>query len=355
MGNALVARLLYSLTKQAKVTLALNTSVEALSSRSVTIKQAAMVRKITARQGVILASGGFNRHAVLRGEMLPNIDAAWCPAAPGHTGETHDLARQLGAQYSYSEASQKTNAFWAPVSLRQRVDGSTAVFPHFVMDRAKPGMITVNSEGKRFVNESTSYHLFALAMQQTGSVPAYLICDAAALTRYGLGMIRPGTMPNSRGLAPFLADGYVTTAQTLAELAAKLQINAKGLEASVHQINAFTATGEDLEFGRGQTAYQQNIGDAALGHKNQNLGALVTAPYYAVRLYPGDIGACTGFVSNANAQVLDGAGNPIQGLYAVGNDMRSIMGDVYPAPGITIGPGIVFGSIAAMHAMASKP
>jgi hypothetical protein len=355
MGNALVARLLYSLTKQAKVTLALNTSVEALSSTSVTIKQAARVRKITARQGVILASGGFNRHAVLRGEMLPNIDAAWCPAAPGHTGETHDLARQLGAQYSYSDASQKTNAFWAPVSLRKRADGSTAVFPHFVMDRAKPGMLTVNGEGKRFVNESTSYHLFALAMQQTNSVPAYLICDAAALTRYGLGMIRPGTTPTSRGLQPFLADGYATAGQTLAELANKLGINAQGLETSVQQINAAAETGEDPAFGRGQTAYQQNIGDAALGNKNPNLGALGTAPYYAVRLYPGDIGACTGFMTNVHAEVLDGAGNPIQGLYAVGNDMSSIMGDVYPAPGITIGPGIVFGSIAAKHAMASKP
>ncbi len=351
MGNALVARLLYSLSKRSNVSLAMNTSVEKLSGTEVTLKQGNKRRTIKVNKGVILASGGFNRHATLRGEMLPNIDAAWCPAAPGHTGEAHDLARQLGAQYSCSEASQKTNAFWAPVSLRKRADGSTAVFPHFVMDRAKPGMLTVNGEGKRFVNESTSYHLFALAMQQTSAVPAYLICDAVALTRYGLGMIRPGAKSNSRALAPFLADGYVTAGQTLAELAAKLHINAEGLEASVQQINTFATTGKDLAFGRGQTAYQQNIGDATLGHQNSNLGALGTAPYYAVRLYPGDIGACTGFMTSVHAEILDGAGMPIQGLYAVGNDMSSIMGDVYPAPGITIGPGIVFGSIAARHAV----
>jgi succinate dehydrogenase/fumarate reductase flavoprotein subunit len=220
-----------------------------------------------------------------------------------------------------------------------------------VMDRAKPGMLTVNKDGQRFVNESTSYHLFALAMQQTSSIPAYLICDAAALTRYGLGMIRPGTTPTSRGLQPFLADGYVTAGQTLAELAGKLGINAQGLETSVQQINACAETGEDPTYGRGQTAYQQNIGDATLGHKNPNLGALGTAPYYAVRLYPGDIGACTGFMTSVHAEVLDGESTPIQGLYAVGNDMSSIMGDVYPAPGITIGPSIVFGSIAARHAL----
>jgi FAD binding domain len=348
MGNALVARVLYSLTQQTKVTLALNTSVEALSGSAVTIKQDGIVHSVIARKGVILASGGFNRHPVLREQMLGKVQSAWCPAAPGHTGVAHDLAKSLGASY---RQHVNTQAFWAPVSLRKRADGSTAAFPHFVMDRAKPGMLTVNKDGQRFVNESTSYHLFALAMQQTSSVPAYLICDAAALTRYGLGMIRPGTTPTSRGLQPFLADGYVTAGQTLAELADKLGINAQGLETSVQQINAFATTGEDLAFGRGQTAYQQNIGDTTLGNKNPNLGALGTAPYYAVRLYPGDIGACTGFVTNANAEILDGESTPIQGLYAVGNDMSSIMGDVYPAPGITIGPSIVFGSIAARHAL----
>jgi succinate dehydrogenase/fumarate reductase flavoprotein subunit len=348
MGNALVARLLYSLTKQSKVTLALNASVEALSGNEVTIKQGGAAKRMIARKGVVLATGGFNRHPILRAAMLPHVDSAWCPAAPGHTGVAHDLAVQLGATY----ASKKTNAFWAPVSLRKRADGSTAVFPHFVMDRAKPGMLTVNLSGKRFVNESTSYHLFALAMQQTNSIPAYLICDAAALTRYGLGMIRPGTTPNSSSLASFLADGYVTAGHTLAELATKLHINVEGLEASVKQINNSAATGKDSAFGRGQTAYQKNIGDATLGNKNPNLGALNTAPYYAVRLYPGDIGACTGFVTSAQAEVLDDAGKPIQGLYAVGNDMSSIMGDVYPAPGITIGPGLVFGAIAARHALA---
>ena len=110
--------------------------------------------------------------------------------------------------------------------MRQRADGTVAVFPHFVMDRAKPGMVTVNQAGERFVNESTSYHLFGLAMQQVGrdgkaSMPAYLIGDAAALGRYGMGMVRPG----GQGLEPFLADGYLIEGATLAELAGKLAID----------------------------------------------------------------------------------------------------------------------------------
>lgn len=350
MGNALVARLLYSLSKQTRVTLALNTSVErferdASGVRGVVLKGQGGSRSVTARGGVVLASGGFNRHPELRARLLPGADNAWCPAAPGHTAEAHALAKEAGAVYGQGALS---NAFWAPVSLRKRADGSTAVFPHFVMDRAKPGMLTVNKKGERFVNESTSYHLFGMAMQATGSVPAYLVCDAAALQKYGIGMVRPGASP--KDLAPFLADGYLAQGASLHELASQLGIDAAGLKASVDEINRCAETGVDPRFHRGETAYQQNIGDASAGTKNPNLGPLTTAPYFAVRLHPGDIGAATGFATDGDARVLDGQGQPIPGLYAVGNDMHSIMGGVYTAPGITIGPGLVFGCLAARHA-----
>ncbi len=356
MGNALVARLLYSLSKHVHITLALNTSVERFERDSAGLTGVVLKgqgaasgdrRSVTARGGVVLASGGFNRHPDLRARMLPGVDIAWCPAAPGHTAEAHALAKDAGAVYGQGAFS---NAFWAPVSLRKRADGSTAVFPHFVMDRAKPGMLTVNQKGERFVNESTSYHLFGLAMQATGSVPAWLVCDANALQKYGLGMVRPGASP--KDLAPFLADGYLTQGATLGELAGQLGIDAAGLKASVDEINRCAETGVDPRFHRGETAYQQNIGDATAGTKNPNLGPLKTAPFYAVKVHPGDIGAATGFATDGDARVLDAQGQPVAGLYAVGNDMHSIMGGVYTAPGITIGPGLVFGHLAARHAAA---
>ncbi len=353
MGNAHVARLLYSLSKHDRVTVALNTTVGHIvrgtdGVERVDIECQGERRSIRVNKGLVLASGGFNRHPALRAQMLPGVPAEWSPAAPGHTGQAHDLARQLGAVYGQGGLS---HAFWAPVSLRKRADGSTAVFPHFVMDRAKPGMITVNAKGERFLNESTSYHLFGLAMQKahqsTPSIPAYLVCDAQALRKYGIGMVRPG----GKGLAPFLADGYLTEGATLAELAGKLGMDPQALQASVDQINRYAETGVDPDFHRGETAYQQNLGDPAWTGKNPNLGPLQTGPFYAVRLYPGDIGASTGFATNEHAQVLGADGQAIGGLYAVGNDMHSIMGGTYPAPGITIGPGLVFGRIAARHAL----
>ena len=349
MGNALVGRLLLSLRERG-VALMTRTSVTALERdasgtvASLSLQQGGDTRSVRIRGGVILASGGFNRHPRHRAARLPGIDAAWCPGAPGHTGAAHELAERLGAHYG---ATGLSDCFWAPVSIRRRGDGSTAVFPHFVFDRAKPHTLCVDASGQRFVNESTSYHLMGIAMQP-GHVPAHLIADAQGMKKYGLGMVRPGSM----GLASALKDGYVKSGATLTELAANLGLPRGALEQSVARLNQFAATGIDADFGRGSTAYQRANGDAAWSGKNPSLGALEQAPFYAVKLYPGDIGASTGFATDAKARALDSSGAPIAGLYAVGNDMHSPMGGVYPAPGITLGPGFVFAYLAAKDAVA---
>jgi succinate dehydrogenase/fumarate reductase flavoprotein subunit len=354
MGNALIARLLYSL-EQRGVDMLVDTKIETLlrdhdTVTGLVVSQRGTRRRISASLAVIMATGGFNRHPKKRHEMLHLPTPEYTPIAPGNTGELHDLALAAGAHYGTTNLD---SAFWAPVSVHTRKDGSLAVFPHFILDRGKPGMVTVNKSGLRFVNESTSYHLFVRAMYESNkkvsTIPAFLITDSVGLRKYGMGMVRPG----GKGLAPFLADGYLTEGQTLAELATKLAIDADGLKETVARMNKYAATGVDPEFGRGTTAYHRVNGDAA-HQPNPNLGPIGTAPFYAVRLYPGDIGAATGFVTDENAQVIGPDERPIRGLYACGNDMNSIMGGVYPAPGITIGPGIVFAYIAAMHAARSN-
>ena len=172
MGNALVARLLASLASQDHATLVTQVRVSAIERSTaggridtVVLDDGQRQARVSARKGVIVASGGFNRHPQRRAQHLPGADIAWCPGAPGHTGELHDLLEGLGAVYGQGAANP---AFWAPVSRRQRADGSWAVFPHFVLDRAKPGFVTIDAQGDRFVNESTSYHRFALAMQGLG-------------------------------------------------------------------------------------------------------------------------------------------------------------------------------------------
>ncbi|MFZ2099174.1 MAG: FAD-binding protein, partial [Oricola sp.] len=298
--------------------------------------------------GVIMASGGFNRHPVRRGAMLPKPLAEYSPSAPGHTGELHDLALGRGARYGKGALQ---NVYWAPCSVRTRADGSTAVFPHFVLDRSKPGTLCVGKDGRRFANESRSYHEFVMAMyaadKDGSTIPAYLIADSVALAKYGLGMVRPG----GKGLRPFLDDGYLVRGDTPADLARALGVDAEGLQDSIQRINRYAETGVDEDFHRGETVYERANGDATHS-PNPTLGKLLTGPYFAVRLWPGDIGTATGFEADENCRVLGEGDRPIEGLYACGNDLQSIMGGVYPGPGITIGPGITFGFIAARHASA---
>ena len=258
---------------------------------------------------------------------------AWSSVAEGSTGDAQDRAIEIGARISDRDLSA---AFWAPASIRRRADGSNAVFPHFVLDRGKPGTLVVDNTGRRFVNEAISYHQFALEMlaNARSAIPAYLIADAVALRKYGLGMVRPGGW----GTNAAVADGYLTAGDSIEQLAQRLNIDPANLRATVDRMNDYARTGRDVEFGRGSTIYQNHNGDASAGGANPNLGPIATAPFYALRLYPSDIGTSAGLVTDDTARVLDAGDRPIPRLYACGNDMQSIMGGTYPGPGITLGP-----------------
>ena len=351
IGNALIGRFLLSLQKRGVDILTRTTVkqflVENGAVRGAVLGSGSLSRRVASSKGVVLAAGGYNHHPVRRGALLPKQGPIHCPGAPGHTGTMQDLAIELGARLGDTNLD---NTLWAPVSVRTRPDGSTAAFPHFVLDRSKPGTVCVDQSGRRFVNESTSYHRFARAMFERDRtipcIPCFIITDAAGLRKYGLGMVRMGT----GNLAPYLTDGYLVQAATVAELADKIKVGAAALEKTVADMNAYAKTGHDPEFGRGTTPYHRINGDASVG-PNPTLGPIATAPFYAVRLYPGDIGAATGLVINEWAQVMRTDGSPIAGLYACGNEANSIMGGTYPGPGITIGPAIVFGYRAVRHAL----
>ena len=354
MGNALVGRFLAELRRRG-VTIVTEAQVTALAPlgggrHALTLRVDGAEWRTCAEKGVVLATGGFARHPTRRAEMLPDPAPRVSPAAPGHTGEMHDIVLELGAHYPDGAAQA---CFWAPVSIRTRADGSEAAFPHFVLDRSKPGTLCVGRDGARFVNETRSYHEFVSAMyaaDEGGShIPAFLVCDAQALRKYGLGMVRPG----ARSISSFLAEGYLTRGDTPEALARALGIDASGFARTLERYNELAAVGRDTDFHRGETVYERANGDATHG-PNPTMRPLGPGPYYAVRLWPGDIGSALGLATDERARLLRRDGSAIEGLYACGADMNSIMGGVYPGPGITIGPGIVFGAIAAGDALARR-
>lgn len=350
MGNALAGRLLHALLCR-RVPIRTRARILGLIEgdggiEGVTLASESGPRRLHARRGVVLATGGFSRHPVLRRRLLPEPTPEHSPLVATVTGDGVDLGLAVGGRLGAGHADA---SFWAPVSIRARPDGSTAVFPHFVLDRGKPGLIAVDSTGRRFVNEATTYHRFGLAMFRAHrvrpAIPCFFVCDHPFIQKYGLGMVRPRGL----GVARAVAEGYLTCADTLADLAAALGLDPGALQETVARSNDFARTGVDADFGKGGDAYQRNLGDPTHG-PNPCLGAIDRPPFYAIRVYPGDIGASVGLVTDENARVLGADDRPVPSLYACGNDMDSLMAGVYPAPGITLGPAMTFGYLAARHA-----
>ncbi len=355
MGNALIARLFYSLKKQNVPILFEASIVDILGDRNgVTGARIAIGGKeilVKARKGVVLATGGYAHNKQFRSAFMPQPVPAHSLSHAGNSGDGIAIGQRLGARIAPEEHGH--SGFWTPASITTRPDGSSGLFPHLALDRAKPGLLAVNSAGRRFVNEAASYHDFVEGMFESHktvpSIPAHLICDAAFIRKYGFGNIHPGT----RDLSKFERDGYLLTGRTLEELAEKIGVPAATLRDTVARHNKFAETGVDVDFGKGEIELNRFNGDP--NHKpNPCIGSLATPPFYAIAVWPADIAVSTGLSTDSDARVLDTDGQPIPGLYACGNDMASVMAGAYPGPGTTLGPGMVFAYRAAMHARGVK-
>lgn len=351
-GNALIGRLAFTLRKRG-VPLWVDSSATQLIERGsrvcgAHVRRAGVTMEVLAGKGVILACGGFPRSHEWRTRDYPHVAAGKNHnplAPPGNTGDGIRMAIELGA--GMSDAANA--AAWAPVSLSPGPGGAELPCPHFI-DRCKPGFIAVDRRGQRFANEADSYHDFVPLMvgacADDAAIESFLLCDHAALRHYGMGVVPPAPMPIGR----FLSSGYLKKGRTLEDLAANIGIDARGLADTVRRYNAHAGRGEDPDFGKGSNVYNHFGGDP-MRKPNPNLAPLEQSPFYAVRLVPGDLGTFKGLVTDAAARVLRvNDGQPIHGLYAVGNDMASVMGGAYPGAGITIGPGMTFGYLAARHA-----
>src|SRR3954451_21219879 len=316
------------------------------------VERQGRLMRVNAKRGVILACGGFPHDVQRRKAMFPHAGDGSLHYSPGPEGNTGDGLRMAEAAGARVEDNVPNAAAWVPVSITKRKDGSAGVMPHFI-DRAKPGVIAVMRDGARFANEANSYHDFVQQMMKAAKpneeIAAYLVCDHRALRKYGLGCVPPFPMPLRR----HLRDGYLLRGDTLAALAERAGIDAAALQASVAKFNASAASGADAEFGKGSRAYNRFQGDALHG-PNPCVAPIEHAPFYAIKMVIGDLGTYAGIRTDANACALDADGNAIPGLYAVGNDMASIMGGNYPGAGITLGPALTFGYIAGKHVAKSQ-
>lgn len=345
MGRALVAPLRLSLDELG-VPLWLNTSVTELIEEDGRVVGAVAERedrpiRIRARAGVVLAAGGFahNREMRERYQSAP-IGTEWTSASPGNTGDAVRMGLALGAATDLMD-----DAWWGPSSI---LPDNAPIF--MLSERSCPGSIIVDSAGRRFTNESASYidvvhAMYASNRPDAASVPAHLIVDQRFRDRYPFVTFLPGQQISAESLE----SGHVVCADTLEDLASTIGVDPRGLCETVVRFNEMAASGKDLDFARGASAYDRYYGDPTV-EPNPCLGPIEKPPFYAVTVFPGDLGTKGGLVTDEHARVLREDDSPIDGLYAIGNTSASMMGNTYPGPGSTLGPAMTFGYVAALHA-----
>ncbi|WJV37832.1 FAD-dependent oxidoreductase [Raoultella terrigena] len=349
-GNALVARLLRA-ALDAGVNFQLNAPVERLLTSAAGVTGAVLRsdegQVQVSANAVILACGGFPHDKQRLAQHVAHAASGYghfSAAPPGNEGDGIRLGESVGGQF---DDSLRHAMAWAPVSRVTLASGLQLPFPHLV-ERAKPGFVAVLPNGRRFTNEADSYHDFITALLEAtppGETPqAWLLADSLALRRYGLGQARPAPF----SARAWLRTGYLQSGETLEALAEKCAIDSAQLKETISRFNTFAACGRDDEFQRGASAYNQAQGDAANPH-HPTLGALSRPPFYAVRILPGSLGSFSGLKTDEQARVLDAQQQPIAGLYAIGNDMSSVMRGYYPSGGITLGPAMTFGYLVGKH------
>lgn len=341
-GEALASRILYALLRR-KVPVWLNSPVVELITDGERVIGAVVDRegvrlRVRVRDGVLIAVGGFARNLEMRekyaGHVGPMSDQ-WTSSNPGETGEVLEMAMELGA-----DTDMLDEAWWMPTWMN-------AGKPAMAMTTgAKPHAITVDTNGQRFYNEAISYQeagqrIYAHHQETGAAIPSWMIIDSDHRDSYVFGMCPPGT-----GHQKWVEAGDWKQADTLEDLARQCGIDAEGLSKTVERFNGFARTGHDEDFHRGEGGWSQFYGDPDQ-LPNPCLGTIARGPFYAIPIYPGDIGTSGGLMTDEHGRVLRADGSAIDGLFATGNSTASVFGRYYPGAGATVGASAVFAYTAA--------
>lgn len=344
LGNALMGRILELLLDR-EVSIWLSSPVRELlveENRVVglVVERYGVNVEVRANKGVILASGGFEKNAEMRKKYQEGpVTDEWTSGTEGNKGRPIELARDKGAALALME-----DAWWGPTIMYPDTNK-----PQFMLqERSLPFCFIVAKDGKRFMNESESYvdagHHQYERNKVVPAIPAWQIMDSHHRNYYPFGATPPGSFVTKRAVK----SGLLIKADTIEELARKIDVDVDGLVETTKRFNEFARTGKDLDFQRGDTAYDNVYSDPGV-YPNPNLGALDKPPFFASKVYPGDLGTKGGLLTDQYARVIREDGSVFEGLYASGNCSASIMGHTYPGPGSTLGPAIVFGYIAGNH------
>jgi 3-oxosteroid 1-dehydrogenase len=298
---------------------------------------------ITARRGVVLATGGFDHSMDMRWKFQSeSLGANLSLGAAANTGDGIRAAQELGADIDLMD-----QAWWFP-AVAPLPGEAPAVM---LAERSLPGSLIVDQSGHRFANESADYMSFGqrlLELERSGNpVEAmWIIFDQQYRNSYVFGA---QLFPRMRIPQAWYDAGIAARADSLAELGARIGVPVSEFTQTMTRFNESASAGQDPDFGRGRSAYDRYYGDPTIT-PNPNLRPLVKGPFYAVKMVLSDLGTCGGLKADERARVLREDGSVIAGLYAIGNTAANAFGATYPGAGATIAQGLVYGYIAARNA-----
>jgi 3-oxosteroid 1-dehydrogenase len=348
-GCAGVARLRMSMQDR-NMPLWLNTSMKSLITEDDRVVGALVERegkefRIQARKAVVLAAGGFEHNQEMREQYLPKpTNHLWSGGSRDNTGDAIREGIRLGAKLSQMDGAWWCNTISAPGEPAPRMS---------IIEKSYPGSIVVNPAGERFANESQNYMAYQLDTFKKHSddypcVPSWQIFDAHFRATYMVGPLYNSKFRPDWALpASYEKEGFFARADSIAELAAKIDVDGAGLQRTIETFNGYALTGKDLDLQRGDSLYDRYYGDPRV-EPNPVLGPIQQAPFYAMKVDPGDFGTQGGMVTTPNGEVVHEQGGTIAGLYAIGNCSAAVL-PTYPGPGSTLGPAMTFGYQAAKH------
>ncbi|MGB3050402.1 MAG: FAD-binding protein [Polyangiales bacterium] len=351
-GNSLMGRLLLSL-KERNVPAWLNTGVEELvfdggKVVGAVIRKEGETIRVKTNRGVVLAAGGFSRNLEMRQQYQRQpITTEWTAGTPSNTGDAIRMGRDAGGALDLMD-----EAWWTPVSMVPKSPFSWVL----VVEKSLPHGLFVNQAGKRFTNEAAPYIDVVNGMYddvaKTGATDPrwFHIFDATYRKSSIAGPVAPGKIMPDKQIPRRYRDGkFLYKAETTEALCEQLEIPAVTVKSTIARFNEHAVKGEDPDYNRGWSAQDRYYGDPSV-KPNCSLGPIETPPFYAVQIYPGDLGTKGGLVTDEHSRVLKADGQVIPGLYAAGNSSSSVMGRSYPGAGGTIGPALTFGFLAAEDA-----
>lgn len=279
---------------------------------------------VVARQGVLLASGGFGRNAELVHRFAPHYANAVFVGGEGNVGDGLRMAWKFGADV-------RDMAYIKGTYGKHPVD----TLNHHSCLAVYKGAIAVNQDGHRFVDESISYKLLGDAVMAQQFHTSFQIFDQAI---FDSGDDRVRILDFGRRLE----EGLMVRADTLDALAQQIEVPADVLKAAVDRYNGFVDAGEDADFGRRK-----------LVHNHGDLRRIETGPFYAYPSTAAVFGTYCGLRVDAGLRVIDVFGEPIAGLYAAGEVTGGFHGGAYMT-GSALGKAVVLGRVAARSAVAAR-